>query len=86
MLFVVVDVDGYGATVLSFFGMTPADAPTLRFIKMENNRKYQMAEDAFSATAVRDFVQAVLDGKVKVREPWLLTDTCAARAEDLGVI
>ncbi|XP_027324703.3 protein disulfide-isomerase A2 [Anas platyrhynchos] len=65
VLFVVVDVDGYGATVLSFFGMTPADAPTLRFIKMENNRKYQMAEDAFTATAVRDFVQAVLDGKVK---------------------
>uniref|UniRef100_A0A8B9TXR6 protein disulfide-isomerase n=1 Tax=Anas platyrhynchos TaxID=8839 RepID=A0A8B9TXR6_ANAPL len=72
VLFVVVDVDGYGATVLSFFGMTPADAPTLRFIKMENNRKYQMAEDAFTATAVRDFVQAVLDGKVK---PHLLSQT-----------
>lgn len=67
VLFVVVDVDGYGATVLPFFGLKPSDAPTLRFIKMENNRKYRMEEDAFSATAVRDFVQAVLDGKVKVR-------------------
>lgn len=67
VLFVVVDVDGYGATVLPFFGLKPSDAPTLRFIKMENNRKYRMEEDAFSATAVRDFVRAVLDGKVKVR-------------------
>ncbi|XP_031451092.1 protein disulfide-isomerase A2 [Phasianus colchicus] len=65
VLFVVVDVDGYGATVLPFFGLTPSDAPTLRFIKMENNRKYRMEADAFSTTAVRDFVQAVLDGKVK---------------------
>ncbi|XP_040539146.1 protein disulfide-isomerase A2 [Gallus gallus] len=65
VLFVVVDVDGYGATVLPFFGLKPSDAPTLRFIKMENNRKYRMEEDAFSATAVRDFVRAVLDGKVK---------------------
>ncbi|OXB74504.1 UNVERIFIED_CONTAM: hypothetical protein H355_001886 [Colinus virginianus] len=65
VLFVVVDVDGYGATVLPFFNLKPSDAPTLRFIKMENNRKYRMEEDAFSATAVRSFVQAVLDGKVK---------------------
>ncbi|OXB53966.1 hypothetical protein ASZ78_006724 [Callipepla squamata] len=65
VLFVVVDVDGYGATVLPFFNLKPSDAPTLRFIKMENNRKYRMEEDTFSATAVRSFVQAVLDGKVK---------------------
>ncbi|XP_065589092.1 protein disulfide-isomerase A2 [Cyrtonyx montezumae] len=65
VLFVVVDVAGYGATVLPFFNLKPSDAPTLRFIKMENNRKYRMEEDAFSATAVRSFVQAVLDGKVK---------------------
>ncbi|XP_069725906.1 protein disulfide-isomerase A2 [Phaenicophaeus curvirostris] len=67
VLFVVVDVAGLGATVLSFFGMTPADAPTLRLVKMENNRKYQMEQDDFSGTAIRTFVQAVLDGKVKPR-------------------
>ncbi|NWR30870.1 PDIA2 isomerase, partial [Tachuris rubrigastra] len=65
VLFVVVDVNGYGADVLSFFGMTPADAPTLRLVKMENNRKYQMEQDSFSDTAIRTFIQAVLDGKVK---------------------
>ncbi|NWU65641.1 PDIA2 isomerase, partial [Pterocles burchelli] len=65
VLFVVVDVTGYGADVLSFFGMTPADAPTLRLVKMENNRKYRMDGDTFSDTAIRAFVQAVLDGKVK---------------------
>ncbi|XP_064376650.1 protein disulfide-isomerase A2 [Dromaius novaehollandiae] len=65
VLFVLVDVSGYGAGVLPFFGLTPADAPTLRFVKMETNRKYQMEEDAFSASAVSAFVQAVLDGKVK---------------------
>ncbi|KAM6351477.1 protein disulfide-isomerase A2 [Alca torda] len=67
VLFVVVDVAGYGADVLPFFGLTPADAPTLRLVKMENNRKYQMDQDVFSDTAIRTFVQAVLDGKVKPR-------------------
>ncbi|XP_068764448.1 protein disulfide-isomerase A2 [Struthio camelus] len=67
VLFVLIDVNGYGAGVLPFFGLTPADAPTLRFIKMETNRKYQMEEDDFSASAVSAFVQAVLDGKVKPR-------------------
>ncbi|NXM72110.1 PDIA2 isomerase, partial [Serilophus lunatus] len=65
VLFVVVDVNGHGAEVLPFFGMTPEDAPTLRLVKMENNRKYQMDQDTFSDTAIRTFVQAVLDGKVK---------------------
>ncbi|NXY20356.1 PDIA2 isomerase, partial [Atrichornis clamosus] len=65
VLFVVVDVTGHGADVLPFFGMTPADAPTLRLVKMENNRKYQMEQDNFSDTAIRTFIQAVLDGKVK---------------------
>ncbi|NWY51986.1 PDIA2 isomerase, partial [Chionis minor] len=67
VLFVMVDVAGYGADVLPFFGLTPADAPTLRLVKMENNRKYQMEQDVFSDTAIRTFVQAVLDGKVKPR-------------------
>ncbi|XP_075371272.1 protein disulfide-isomerase A2 [Mycteria americana] len=65
VLFVVVDVTGYGADVLPFFGLTPADAPTLRLVKMENNRKYRMDQDVFSDTAIRTFIQAVLDGKVK---------------------
>ncbi|NWT20757.1 PDIA2 isomerase, partial [Vireo altiloquus] len=65
VLFVVVDVTGHGADVLSFFGMTPADAPTLRLVKMENNRKYQMEQDDFSDSAIRTFIQAVLEGKVK---------------------
>ncbi|XP_051488314.1 protein disulfide-isomerase A2 [Apus apus] len=65
VLFVVVDVAGYGAEVLSFFGMTAADAPTLRLVRMENNRKYRMEQDTFSDTAIRAFIQEVLDGKVK---------------------
>lgn len=64
----VVDVTGHGAHVLPFFAMTPADAPTLRLVKMENNRKYRMDQDTFSEAAIRTFVQAVLDGKVKVRD------------------
>ncbi|NXS39555.1 PDIA2 isomerase, partial [Balaeniceps rex] len=65
VLFVVVDVTGYGADVLPFFGLTPADAPTLCLVKMESNRKYRMDQDTFSDTAIRTFIQAVLDGKVK---------------------
>lgn len=86
----VVDVTGHGADVLPFFGMTAADAPTLRLVRMENNRKYQMEQDDFSDSAIRTFIQAVLDGKVKVREehgasqhPWALPcgDRCAAGSE-----
>ncbi|NXG99608.1 PDIA2 isomerase, partial [Loxia leucoptera] len=65
VLFVVVDVTGHGADVLPFFGMTAADAPTMRLVKMKNNRKYQMEQDNFSDSAIRTFIQAVLDGKVK---------------------
>ncbi|NWI69074.1 PDIA2 isomerase, partial [Todus mexicanus] len=65
VLFVVVDVNGYGADVLPFFGMTAADAPTLCLVKMENNRKYRMDQDSFSDAAIRGFIQEVLDGKVK---------------------
>ncbi|NWI26207.1 PDIA2 isomerase, partial [Sula dactylatra] len=65
VLFVVVDVTGYGTDVLPFFGLTPTDAPTLRLVKMENNRKYRMDQDTFSDTAIHTFIQAVLDGKVK---------------------
>ncbi|NXF10119.1 PDIA2 isomerase, partial [Smithornis capensis] len=67
VLFVVVDVNGHGADVLPFFGMTPADAPTLRLVRMENNRKYQMDQDTFSAAAIGSFIRAVLDGRVKPR-------------------
>ncbi|KAM8798351.1 protein disulfide-isomerase A2 [Eudromia elegans] len=67
VLFVLVDVSGYGAGVLSFFSLAPADAPTLRLVHMESNRKFQMEEEDFSAPAMRAFVQAVLDGKVKPR-------------------
>ncbi|XP_061847921.1 protein disulfide-isomerase A2 [Colius striatus] len=65
VLFVVVDVTGHGASVLPFFGMAPGDAPTLRLVRMDTNRKYRMEHDAFSHTAISSFVQAVLDGKVK---------------------
>uniref|UniRef100_A0A8C5JT66 protein disulfide-isomerase n=1 Tax=Junco hyemalis TaxID=40217 RepID=A0A8C5JT66_JUNHY len=65
VLFVVVDVTGHGANVLSFFGMTAADAPTLRLVRMKNNRKYQMEQDNFSESAIRTFIQGVLDGKIK---------------------
>ncbi|NXF23850.1 PDIA2 isomerase, partial [Rhodinocichla rosea] len=67
VLFVVVDVTGHGADVLPFFGMSAADAPTLRLVRMKNNRKYQMEQDNFSESAIRTFIQAVLDGKVKPR-------------------
>ncbi|KAM4656037.1 protein disulfide-isomerase A2 isoform 2-T2 [Amazona ochrocephala] len=75
VLFVVVDVDGYGANVLTFFGMTPADAPTLRLVKMKNNRKYRMEQDSFSDTAISTFIQAVLDGKVKTFEQVAFDET-----------
>lgn len=61
-----IDVNGYGANVLHFFGLKSHDAPTLRFINIETNRKYCMASEDFSAQAVGSFTQDVLDGKVKV--------------------
>ncbi|XP_030434239.1 protein disulfide-isomerase A2 [Gopherus evgoodei] len=65
VLFVLIDVNGEGAQVLQYFGLKSHEAPTMRFINIETNRKYRMATDEFTSQAVGSFAQAVLDGKVQ---------------------
>ncbi|KAH1184416.1 protein disulfide-isomerase A2 [Mauremys mutica] len=71
VLFVLIDVNGEGAQVLQYFGLKSHEAPTMRFINTETNRKYRMATDEFTTQAVGSFAQAVLDGKV---QPHLMSE------------
>uniref|UniRef100_A0A8C0HG08 protein disulfide-isomerase n=1 Tax=Chelonoidis abingdonii TaxID=106734 RepID=A0A8C0HG08_CHEAB len=71
VLFVLIDVNGEGAQVLQYFGLKSHEAPTMRFINIETNRKYRMATDEFTSQAVGSFAQAVLDGKV---QPHLMSE------------
>uniref|UniRef100_A0A8C3XJ70 protein disulfide-isomerase n=1 Tax=Chelydra serpentina TaxID=8475 RepID=A0A8C3XJ70_CHESE len=71
VLFVLIDVNGEGAQVLQYFGLKSHEAPTMRFINVETNKKYRMATDEFATQAVGSFAQAVLDGKV---QPHLMSE------------
>ena len=67
MLFIYIDSDQEeNKRVMEFFGLTVADAPTYRVIKMSENMAKFKPEDDLSAEAVTKFAQGVLSGDVKV--------------------
>uniref|UniRef100_A0A8C3FFG1 protein disulfide-isomerase n=1 Tax=Chrysemys picta bellii TaxID=8478 RepID=A0A8C3FFG1_CHRPI len=43
VLFVLIDVNGEGAQVLQYFGLKSHEAPTMRFINIETNKKYPLS-------------------------------------------
>ncbi|XP_070617688.1 protein disulfide-isomerase A2 [Erythrolamprus reginae] len=65
VLFVLVDVTGEGAGVLQYFGLKSHDAPALRFINIEANKKYRLATEGLTAHGLHTFCQEVLQGKVQ---------------------
>merc|ERR1739838_666242 len=66
MLFIYIDSDQEeNKRVMEFFGLTVADAPTYRVIKMSENMAKFKPEDDLSAEAVTKFAQGVLSGDVK---------------------
>lgn len=53
--------------VIEFFGMKTTDCPTLRYITLdEDMQKYRPTSNELTVSAIQQFVQDVLDGKVKV--------------------
>lgn len=66
VLFVLVDVNGEGVGVLQYFGLKAHDAPALRFINIEANKKYRLATEGLTAHGLHTFCQEVLQGKIQV--------------------
>lgn len=67
VLFVVVDVAADNGHVLQYFGLKADEAPTLRLINMETNKKHApAAREPITAASVTTFCEAVLHGQVQV--------------------
>ncbi|KAK9393049.1 protein disulfide-isomerase A2 [Crotalus adamanteus] len=71
VLFVLVDVNGEGAGVLQHFGLKVYDAPALRFINIEANKKYRLTAEGLTAHGLHTFCQEVLQGKI---QPHLMSE------------
>ncbi|XP_056390434.1 protein disulfide-isomerase A2-like isoform X2 [Hyla sarda] len=65
VLFVSINSDGPHAGVLEYFGLTQEDIPTIRFINMDQVKKYVFNADKITTETVKEFCQGVLDGKIK---------------------
>lgn len=71
MVYVDVDVEN-NLRVLEFFGLSKNDAPTYRIIELgEETTKYKPDTNDYSVSAMSDFVQRTIDGKVK---PFLMSE------------
>ncbi|CAH8617244.1 unnamed protein product [Schistosoma rodhaini] len=71
VIYVDVDVEN-NLRVLEFFGLSKSDAPTYRIIELgEETTKYKPDTNDYSVSAMSDFVQRTIDGKVK---PFLMSE------------
>ncbi|XP_061455935.1 protein disulfide-isomerase A2 isoform X2 [Rhineura floridana] len=71
VLFVLADVNGEGAQVLHYFNLKGHDAPTIRFINIESNKKYLLATEGLTVQTITTFCQDVLAGKM---QPHLMSE------------
>nr|XP_043884753.1 protein disulfide-isomerase A2 [Solea senegalensis] len=65
MLFVSIDVTTAISHVLTYFGVSADDAPTVRVIEMETGKKYRMSTNDITAESLQQLCQEVLDGTAK---------------------
>ncbi|KAJ3614534.1 hypothetical protein NHX12_018106, partial [Muraenolepis orangiensis] len=65
VLFVTLDVTAGYSQVLRYFGLSEADAPTVRIINNTAQVKYAMGAGEITAATLRLFCQGVLDGTLK---------------------
>uniref|UniRef100_A0A4W6ETF4 Protein disulfide-isomerase n=1 Tax=Lates calcarifer TaxID=8187 RepID=A0A4W6ETF4_LATCA len=65
MLFIVIDVTAALSHVLTYFGVTEKDAPTVRIINMETGKKFNIATGDLTPDSLRQLCQEVVDGTAK---------------------
>lgn len=67
VLFVIINTDDEEhVKFLEFFGLKEEDVPTMRLIKTEEEMtKYKPEQKDFTEQAIKDFVNGVLEGKIK---------------------
>ncbi|KAJ0051278.1 hypothetical protein NL108_017674, partial [Boleophthalmus pectinirostris] len=63
ILFVLLDAnDEAQVKILQYFGVQTSEIPTVRMFDMNSRKKYNLAPSPFTAQAVRELCQGVLDG------------------------
>jgi len=79
MLFVKIDVTSALSHVLKYFGVSDSDAPTVRIIDMETQKKFSIDSGELTVESLRQWCQEVVDGTAKVRHTRpLFIFTCTA--------
>ncbi|XP_017270725.1 protein disulfide-isomerase A2 [Kryptolebias marmoratus] len=65
MLFIKIDVTAAVSHVLKYFGVSESDAPTVRLISMETQKKFSIASADLTENSLRQLCQEVLDNTAK---------------------
>jgi len=65
MLFITIDVTEDLAHVLTYFGVSRDEAPTVRIINMETGKKFSIAAGDLSKNSLQQLCQEVVDGSAK---------------------
>nr|XP_015215634.1 PREDICTED: protein disulfide-isomerase A2 [Lepisosteus oculatus] len=65
VLFILIDVSPDHEHVLSYFGLSSRDAPTVRLVDIDTAKKYSLGEQAITAESLSALCRGVLDRTVK---------------------
>ncbi|XP_015215634.2 protein disulfide-isomerase A2 [Lepisosteus oculatus] len=65
VLFILIDVSPDNEHVLSYFGLSTRDAPTVRLVDIDTAKKYSLGEQAITAESLSALCRGVLDRTVK---------------------
>lgn len=66
MLFITIDVTAELSHVLKYFGVSESDAPTVRVISMETQKKFAIPSGDLTENSLRQLCQEILDNTAKV--------------------
>lgn len=67
MLFISIDVTAGFGHVLTYFGVSADDAPTVRVINIKTGIKFNTNSDKLTLDSLRQLCQDVLEGNAKVK-------------------
>lgn len=69
MLFITIDVTEALSHVLKYFGVSESDAPTVRIISMDTQKKFIVPSGDLTEDSVRQLCQDILDDTATVSHP-----------------